>query len=109
MTRQFSSTDHLSPEAVAAFVDGELSDSARRRAQGHIAQCAECHEEVVAQHQASQRMRFLRSDDNVKAPNSLVEKITNMCEDATPAGEEKHRAREKVADALRRIRQGRVT
>ena len=30
--REFNSTDHLNPEAVAAFVDGELSDSAFRRA-----------------------------------------------------------------------------
>ncbi|WP_311357153.1 anti-sigma factor family protein [Corynebacterium riegelii] len=111
MTRRFSSTEHLGPEAVAAFVDGELSACATRRAQDHIAQCQECHEEVMAQRGASQRMRFLRTDEHVKAPTSLIEKLANMCDDDElhDGTEAKRSPREKLADALQRFRQGRVT
>lgn len=111
MSRQFSSTEHLNPEAVAAFVDGELSASAARRAQDHIAQCQECHEEVLAQRGASQRMRFLRGDEHVKAPTSLIEKLANMREEQElhDAAAAERSPREKLADALQRFRQGRVT
>ena len=112
MTRQFSSTDHLSPEAVAAFADGELSASATRRAKAHIAQCTECHEEVVSQLSAAQRIRFLRSDDCVKAPTALIEKLTSICEDASAEAVEAKApqpARSRVVEALEAIRRGRVT
>ena len=34
--KQFSSTEHLSPEAIAAFTDNELSATAARRARSHL-------------------------------------------------------------------------
>jgi anti-sigma factor RsiW len=43
---------HLMPDAVVAFVDGELSPGARDRAASHIARCAGCAAEVTAQRQA---------------------------------------------------------
>ena len=48
MTR-FNSTDHLNPEAIAAYVDGELSKAATLRAERHLQLCGECCEEVQAQ------------------------------------------------------------
>jgi len=46
------SESHLLPDAVVAFVDGELSLGARDRAASHIARCPNCAAEVSAQRQA---------------------------------------------------------
>jgi anti-sigma factor RsiW len=43
---------HLLPDAVVAFVDGELSPGAQDRAAAHIARCAACAADVAAQRQA---------------------------------------------------------
>ena len=69
--REFNSTDHLNPEAVAAFVDGELSDSAFRRAARHLTDCDECSAEVDAQRRAANRLRVV-DNSGVHAPASLV-------------------------------------
>src|SRR5436305_263858 len=42
---------HLLPDAVVAFVDGELSLGAMDRAAAHIARCASCAADVTAQRQ----------------------------------------------------------
>lgn len=55
--RQFGSTEHLSTEAIAAFVDGELSMKGHLRAAGHMAQCPQCSAEVDAQGQARTALR----------------------------------------------------
>lgn len=98
--RHFSSTDHLSPEAVAAFVDNELSTAAYRRAQQHLAQCPECHDEVAAQRGAAQRVRGLCGED-VRAPRSLVAKLSGLTE-AECSGTESGK-REKVEQAFRAL------
>lgn len=49
---RFGSTDHLSAEAVAAYVDGELSMTAHLRAGRHLADCDQCRADVDAQRQA---------------------------------------------------------
>ncbi|HVW42077.1 MAG TPA: hypothetical protein VHC18_12085 [Amycolatopsis sp.] len=46
------SESHLLPDAVVAFVDGELSLGARDRAASHLARCSCCAAEVTAQRQA---------------------------------------------------------
>ncbi|HEX4224402.1 MAG TPA: zf-HC2 domain-containing protein [Pseudonocardiaceae bacterium] len=43
---------HLMPDAVVAFVDGELSPLARQRASEHIAKCPFCANETSTQRQA---------------------------------------------------------
>ncbi|WP_410651966.1 anti-sigma factor family protein [Amycolatopsis sp. cmx-4-54] len=43
---------HLLPDAIVAFVDGELSLGAQDRASAHIARCQACAAEVTAQRQA---------------------------------------------------------
>ena len=47
--RRFGSTEHLSTEAIAAFVDGELRMSAHLRAAHHLSLCPDCAAEVDAQ------------------------------------------------------------
>jgi anti-sigma factor RsiW len=46
------SEQHLMPDAVVAFVDGELSPTAFDRAASHVAKCPYCAAEVAAQRQA---------------------------------------------------------
>ncbi|WP_181774249.1 anti-sigma factor family protein [Amycolatopsis pittospori] len=43
---------HLLPDAIVAFVDGELTLGAQDRASAHIARCQSCAAEVAAQRQA---------------------------------------------------------
>lgn len=78
--KQFSSTEHLSPEAIAAFTDNELSATAARRARSHLMQCAECFAEVQAQRITSQRVRRC-NDDDLHAPDSLVERLAQLRSD----------------------------
>jgi hypothetical protein len=67
--RQFSSTDHLSSEAVAAYVDGELPMKAHLRAGSHISLCQQCAAEVDAQGQAREALRDSRP---VTMPSTLM-------------------------------------
>ena len=55
--RQFGSTEHLSTEAIAAFVDGELRMNAHLRAAHHLSLCPQCAAEVDAQRQARAALR----------------------------------------------------
>lgn len=107
---RFSSTDHLSAEAVAAFVDNELGRSARRRAMDHIAQCQECHEEIAAQRGAAERVRSCGAD-GVRAPDFLIERLARMSEEdlaAEPRSAEEQSLRDdlrnRVSDALDALR-----
>ena len=67
--RQFSSTDHLSIEAVAAYVDGELPMKAHLRAGSHLSLCQQCAAEVDAQGQARAALRESRP---VTMPSTLM-------------------------------------
>ena len=66
---QFSSTDHLSVEAVAAYVDGELPMKVHLRAAGHLSRCPQCAGEVAAQSQARDALRESRP---VSMPSTLM-------------------------------------
>jgi len=66
---QFSSTDHLSVEAVAAYVDGELPMKVHLRAAGHLSRCPQCAGEVAAQGQARDALRESRP---VSMPSTLM-------------------------------------
>src|SRR5687768_13908599 len=46
------SEQHLMPDAVVAFVDGELTATAWDRASSHVAKCPFCAADVAAQRQA---------------------------------------------------------
>ncbi|HEV7652273.1 MAG TPA: zf-HC2 domain-containing protein [Actinophytocola sp.] len=47
------SEQHLLPDAIVAFVDGELSPTAHDRVAAHMARCPHCLADVVAQRQAA--------------------------------------------------------
>jgi hypothetical protein len=67
--RQFGSTEHLSTEAIAAFVDGELRMNAHLRAAHHISLCPECAAEVDGQRRAR---AALRDSHPIKIPSTLL-------------------------------------
>ncbi|KWX23068.1 anti-sigma E factor RseA [Mycolicibacterium wolinskyi] len=73
--RQFGSTEHLSIEAIAAFVDGELRMSAHLRAAHHLSLCPECAAEVDAQ---SQARAALRDSCPIAIPNSLLGMLSQI-------------------------------
>ncbi|MGU3431780.1 hypothetical protein ACNHUS_02075 [Actinomycetes bacterium M1A6_2h] len=80
--RQFSPTEHLASEAVAAYVDGELRMNAYLRAAHHVSQCSSCAAEVDAQQQARGR---LRASSEVSMPHSLLG-VLNQIPHCTPQG-----------------------
>jgi hypothetical protein len=67
--RQFGSTEHLSTEAIAAFVDGELRMSAHLRAAHHLSLCPECAAEVDDQCRAR---AALRDSHPIRIPTALL-------------------------------------
>ncbi|MDR3659618.1 MAG: anti-sigma E factor RseA [Mycobacterium sp.] len=78
--RRFGSTEHLSVEAIAAFVDGELQMGAHLRAAHHLSQCPDCSGEVDAQGQARSA---LRDSCPIVAPNSLLGALSQIPNDAS--------------------------
>lgn len=66
---RFAPTDHLSIEAVAAFVDNELGAVAFMRATRHLTLCVTCRAEVEAQAAAR---AALRQSDDVAIPTGLL-------------------------------------
>lgn len=63
------SEQHLMPDAVVAFVDGELSPAAWDRAAAHIARCPYCAAEITAQRQAA---AAVQAADTPCAPAALL-------------------------------------
>lgn len=91
--RRFSVTlpdwgqDHLSPEAIVAFVDDELADGPYSRATRHLDTCSECAMQVAAQAQAR---AALRSAEAPRLPSWLFNSLCSIPRDAAlpeaPAG-----------------------
>jgi len=73
--RQFGSTEHLSTEAIAAFVDGELRMTAHLRAGHHLSLCPQCAAEVDGQRQARAALRDSRP---VHVPMSLLGMLSQI-------------------------------
>ena len=78
--RQFGSTEHLSIEAIAAYVDGELRMKSYLRAAHHLSLCPECAAEVEGQTQARSA---LRESLPISMPSSLLGLLSQIPE-STP-------------------------
>lgn len=79
--RRFGSTEHLSTEAIAAFVDGELRMTAHLRAAHHLSLCPECSAEVDAQGQAR---AALRDSCPISIPSTLLGTLSQIPHHAPP-------------------------
>lgn len=64
---------HLLPDAIVAFVDGELSLSAQDRASAHVARCPVCAAEVAAQRQAVTAVK------QAEAPSMSAGFLASLC------------------------------
>jgi hypothetical protein len=73
--RRFGSTEHLSIEAVAAFVDGELTMKSHLRAATHLSLCPQCAAEVEAQGQARSA---LRDSCPIVVPSALLGMLSQI-------------------------------
>jgi hypothetical protein len=104
--RQFGSTEHLSIEAIAAFVDGELRMNAHLRAAHHISLCPECAAEVDGHRRARAALRDSRP---IRIPSTLLGLLSQIpdCPPDEDAGQAEHdtwgpprtrRARDHLAD-----------
>jgi anti-sigma factor RsiW len=67
--------DHLSSDAIVAYVDDELAQRPHMRATQHLAQCPECAAQVVAQGQARSA---LRTADGPSLPSSLLSSLRSI-------------------------------
>jgi len=80
-------SDHLSTEAVVAYVDDELAPGPRDRADQHLAACRECAAQVAAQNGARSA---LRTAETPCLPSSLLSMLRSIPQDAElpppPAG-----------------------
>lgn len=81
----FSSVEHLSAEAVAGYVDGELSLKAQKRARAHLLHCSICRREVREQKEASQTLRQ-ETESDIHVPSALVSKLANLNPDTCAEG-----------------------
>ena len=75
--------DHLSAEAIAAYVDGELAERPYDRATRHLATCPECAAQVVAQGQARAALRSARCP---RLSSSLMSTLRSIPQDAELPG-----------------------
>ncbi len=73
--RQFGSTEHLSVEAIAAFVDGELRMNAHLRAAHHLSLCPQCATEVEDQ---SRARAALRDSHPIRIPSTLLGMLADI-------------------------------
>ena len=76
--RTFASVEHLSPEAVAAFADGEMVDSAAHRARVHLVQCRDCRMQTHRQRGASALLRHQNHSEELRAPKDLIARLTGI-------------------------------
>lgn len=73
--RKFGSTEHLSVEAIAAFVDGELRMNAHLRAAHHLSLCPECAADVDEQCRAR---AALRDSHPIHIPGTLLGMLADI-------------------------------
>lgn len=63
--------DHLTDQRLGRYLDGELSDIERSRAERHLEECERCRSELARLHEASEQLNGLIEE--VKLPERLRE------------------------------------
>ncbi|MCV7180269.1 anti-sigma E factor RseA [Mycolicibacterium sphagni] len=101
--RQFGSTEHLSTEAIAAYVDGELRMKSYLRAAHHLSLCPQCAAEVDGQTQAR---TALRDSLPISMPTSLLGLLSQIPESAPDEPLGPQRPSRPGGDVERRSRPG---
>lgn len=78
----FLSTDHLSTEAAAAYVDGRLPRAGEVRARSHLARCSQCRQDVDDQREVR---RVLRGSGPIHMPPELLQRLRSLADLDGPA------------------------
>lgn len=73
--RTFLSTDHLSTEAAAAYVDGRLPQAGLIHADAHLRLCDQCRREIDDQREAR---RALRGSGPIRMPSDLRDRLRDL-------------------------------
>ena len=102
--RRFRSTEHLSTEAIAAFVDGELRMTAHLRAGHHLSLCPQCAGEVDAQRQARSA---LRDSCPIAIPSALLGLLSQIPEENPREVSAEQMSREMAEESARTLRKRR--
>lgn len=84
--RRSDTIGHLGPEAVVAFVDGEMEPKFMHRVRIHLVHCAECRADVHQQRRASEWVRHCAESATVKAPQSLLAKLAGIATEGVAPG-----------------------
>ncbi|WP_293771711.1 anti-sigma factor [uncultured Corynebacterium sp.] len=113
--RRLDSIDHLGPEAVVSFVDGEMSPKAMHRVRVHMVHCKECRDEVHRQRGAAEWVRQCDVSQEVRAPRDLLSKLNDIAsrpatagpDAATPAHKPEQDMLDKLDTLRRALRRGR--
>lgn len=82
--QEFASVDHLSSDAVAMFVDNELTTGAMHRARLHLVHCAECRDEITQQRDTVDYLRSECKNEQVTAPTDLKDKLMSLANECSP-------------------------
>ncbi|OFR67032.1 anti-sigma factor [Corynebacterium sp. HMSC078H07] len=77
---------HLGPEAIVAFVDGEMPAKYAHRVRVHLVHCAECRAEIHHQRNASEWVRECSVESHVRAPESLMAKLAGIAHQGAGPG-----------------------
>jgi anti-sigma factor RsiW len=102
--RRFGSTEHLSTEAIAAFVDGELRMTAHLRAGHHLSLCPQCAAEVDAQRQARSA---LRDSCQIAIPSALLGLLSQIPQENPAVDAAAEEASRQLAEESARTRRKR--
>lgn len=82
--QEFASVDHLSADAVAMFVDNELTNAAMHRARLHLVHCGDCREEISQQRDTVAYVRNECKSEKVTAPQDLKAKLMSLANECAP-------------------------
>lgn len=98
---------HLGPEAVVAFVDGEMPAKYAHRVRIHLVHCAECRAEIHHQRNAAEWVRECSVESHVKAPDSLMAKLAGIANNGAGPGpnaeEPAHQPRQDFLDKVEMV------
>ena len=84
--RRSDTIGHLGPEAVVAFVDGEMEPKFMHRVRIHLVHCPECRADVHQQRHASEWVRHCADSATVRAPQSLLAKLAGLATEGVAPG-----------------------
>ncbi|RUP91244.1 zf-HC2 domain-containing protein [Corynebacterium pseudodiphtheriticum] len=95
--------DHLGPEAITAFVDGEMTRKSEHNARVHLVLCESCRADVHRQRRAAQALRSCNGDQQVQVPESLLHRLRGIADVSNDSQSDDARCEKTQSDLLRRL------